>query len=210
MAIAKKKKKFFDIDIPLIGKIGQARAFEISELDGKFLKYDLTRILRGKATIFQGIIKADTKSAEVIPKKLQLMYYYLSRMVRKGTNYVEDSFSAECKNARLKIKPLLVTRKKVSRAVRKALRNKCKEELTNYVKLLSAEQVFDDILKNKLQKTLSAILKKIYPLSCCEIRVIQVENFLKEPAKPEKKEAGKKTEEKKEDKATKKKVDKKE
>ena len=97
-------------------------------------------------------------------------------MVRKGTNYVEDSFSAKCKDETLRIKPFLITRRKVSRAVRKALREKAREELTNYVKDKKSEDVFNDVMQNQLQKPLSLKLKKIYPLSLCEIRILQVEN----------------------------------
>jgi ribosomal protein S3AE len=94
-------------------------------------------------------------------------------MVRKGTNYVEDSFPAECKDAELRIKPLLVTRRKVSRTVRNELRKKAREELTNYVKTKKSEDLFDEIIKNQLQKPLSLKLKKIYPLALCEIRVLE-------------------------------------
>ena len=96
-------------------------------------------------------------------------------MIRKGTNYVEDSFSAKCKDAQIKIKPFMITRKKVSRAVRKALREKAREELTNYIKNKGKEELFEDLFKNQLQKSLSLKLKKIYPLSLCEIRVFKVE-----------------------------------
>jgi len=106
------------------------------------------------------------------------MPYYLKRMVRKGTNYVEDSFSTEAKDVQIRIKPFLVTRRKVSRAVRKALREKAKEELIAYAKSKSAEEIFQDVLKNVLQKQLSLKLKKIYPLSLCEIRVLKVEKEL--------------------------------
>ena len=88
-------------------------------------------------------------------------------MVRRGTNYIEDSFSTECKNAEVRIKPFLVSRRKVSRAVRKALRNKAKEELIEWAKNENAETLFEDILKNKIQKELSIKLKKIYPISLC-------------------------------------------
>ena len=97
-------------------------------------------------------------------------------MIRKGTNYVEDSFSTDCKDARIRIKPFLITRRKVSRAVRKALRNKAREELTNYVKEKNSEEIFNEIIRNQIQKQLSLKLKKIYPLSLCEIRVLEVEN----------------------------------
>jgi ribosomal protein S3AE len=173
MAQEKRKKKFFDVKIPIVNMQTQMYAYEISDLDGRFLKYDLTRILRGKSIILTLKIKAKGEEVTTTPTKMVLMPYFVRRMVRKGTNYIEDSFAAECKDAKLKIKPLLVTRKKVSRAVRNALRVKAREELIDYAKTKSSEEIFNDILNNQLQKPLSMKLKKIYPLSLCEIRVLE-------------------------------------
>jgi len=173
MAIAKKKKRFFDVEIPLINRTTNLQAFELKDLDGKFIKYDLTRILKGKSAIIQLKVNVDGDQAIASPRKIRLMPSYLKRMVRKGTNYVEDSFSVDCKDFQLKIKPFLITRRKVSRAVRKALREKAKEEIINYVKDKNIETIFQDLLKNQIQKPLSLKLKKIYPLSLCEIRVLE-------------------------------------
>ena len=134
MPKGKKKKKFFEINIPIIGKTTQLQAYEIKELDNRFIKYDLTRFLKGKSMLLSSRVKVENEKATSYPKKIILMPSFLKRMIRKGTNYVEDSFSTNCKDAQIKIKPFLITRRKVSRAVRKALRNKAREELTNYVK----------------------------------------------------------------------------
>jgi ribosomal protein S3AE len=180
MAIAKRRKKFFDVEIPLIDKETQLRDFEIENLKGRYVTYDLTRILRGKSMLLQ--LKVDVKENRAIatPKQITLMPYYLRRMVRKGTNYVEDSFSTKCEDAQVRIKPFLITRRKVSRAVRKALREKAKEEIIGYIKNKKADVLFEEILKNQMQKPLSLKLKKIYPLSLCEIRVLKVEKVLEE------------------------------
>ena len=178
MAIAKKRKKFFDVKIPLIKRETQLLAYELNDLNDKYIKYDLTRFLRGKSTILQSKVKVIGEEAFATPVKIQLMPYYLKRMVRKGTNYVEDSFSTICKDSQIRIKPFLITRRKVSRNVRKALREKAKKELIEYVKTKTTEEIFQDILKNTLQKKLSLILKKIYPLSLCEIRILKVEKEL--------------------------------
>ena len=169
----KRKQKFFDVEIPLINKIANLRAFELKDLDGKFLKYDLTRILKGKSVIIQLKVKIENNQAIASPRKIRLMPSYLKRMVRKGTNYVEDSFFTDCKDFQLKIKPFLITRRKVSRAVRKALREKAKEELIEYFKDKDIDTIFQDLLKNQIQKPLSLKLKKIYPLSLCEIRILE-------------------------------------
>ncbi len=173
MAQTKRKQKFFDVEIPLINKIANLRAFDLKDLDGRFIKYDLTRILKGKSAIIQLKVKIEDNQAIAFPRKIRLMPSYLKRMVRKGTNYVEDSFSVDCEDFRLRIKPFLITRRKVSRAVRKALREKAKKELIEYVKNKNVETIFQDLLKNQIQKPLSLKLKKIYPLSLCEIRILE-------------------------------------
>lgn len=180
MAKAKRKKRFFEVDMPIIKKKTQLQAYELKEIEGRFIKYDLTRILRGKSMILQLKVRIEDKNAIAIPRQIKLMPYFLRRMVKKGTNYVEDSFSTNCKNAQIRLKPFLVTRRKVSRAVRKALREKCKEELIKYIKNKSTEEIFNEILSNKLQKTLSLKLKKIYPLSLCEIKILKIEKEITE------------------------------
>ena len=187
MAIAKRKKRFYDIEIPIIGKTTQLQAYDLKDLNNKYIKYDLTRILRGKSIILNLKVQVQDKEAITIPKEIILMSYYLKRMIRKGTNYVEDSFSTNTTDAQVRIKPFLVTRRKVSRRVRKALRDKTKEELINYVKDKDADQLFKEILRNQLQKTLSLKLKKIYPLSLCEIRVFKIEKEFEIKGKPVKK-----------------------
>ncbi len=180
MAQAKKRKKFFDVSIPLIKKESQLYGYDIENLNGRMIVYDATRLLRGKSMLLKLKVIVEGDKAVAEPREIKIMPYFLRRMMRKGTNYVEDSFSAECKDAILRIKPFLITRKKVSRAVRKALRDKAREELTNYVKGKSSKVLFDEVMKNQIQKPLSLKLKKIYPLSLCEIRTLKIERFKEE------------------------------
>ncbi|MBU2459005.1 MAG: hypothetical protein ABIJ58_01430 [Nanoarchaeota archaeon] len=189
MAQAKRKQKFFNVGIPLIAKETQLYGYDIEEFDGKTIIYDLTRLLRGKSMTLRLKVEVKNEKATTKPVELKVMPYFIRRMMRKGTNYVEDSFSTECKDATVRIKPFLITRKKVSRRVRKALREKCREELQDYAKNKSVELICDEIMQNKIQKYLSTILKKIYPLSMCEIKTFKVEKenveAQKEPTKEE-------------------------
>ena len=175
MAQIKKRKKFFDVEMPIVSKDTQLQAYNIEELQNKYITYDLTRLLRGKSMEITLKVVVEGDKITTTPYKIKLMPYFLQRMMRKATNYIESSFSAKCKNSQLRIKPFLITRKKVSRAVRNSLRNKAKDEISEYIKEMTFEEVFDEVIKNKLQKTLSLKLKKIYPLSLCEIRIMKVE-----------------------------------
>lgn len=186
MAIAKKKKRFWDVEIPLIRKTTHLYAFDKGALEGRLIKYDLTRILRGKGLLLDARVTVENDVAIATPIKATLLPFYIRRMIRKRTRYVEDSFTVESRDAMLTIKPFLITRRRVSRAVRKALREKTAEELKEYIAIKRKDQVFDEVLKNILQKQLSAKLKKIYPLSLCEIRILAVKKE-KELSEEEKK-----------------------
>ena len=121
------------------------------------------------------ILEVKNEKAEGKISRLQVLGYYIRRMMRTSISYVEDSFSIESSDSILKIKPFLITRKKVTRAVRNALRIEAKKYLQEYAREKAAEDIFLDIIDNKLQKSLSLKLKKIYPLALCEIRDIKIE-----------------------------------
>lgn len=179
MAIAKKKKRFFEVEMPIINKQTQLQGYEIEDLESRNIIYDLTRILKGKNLMMSFQVKVEEGKAVAYPKKVQLLQGYIKRMMRKGTNYVEDSFLAQCKDNQMRIKPFLITRRKVSRAIRKSLRNKAKEELTRYVESKTSNELFEELMRNTIQRELSLKLKKVYPLSLCEIRVLNIENSKK-------------------------------
>lgn len=170
------KKKFFEVNIPIINEKFEAQVNSIEELENRTIKMDLTRQLRGKSVdvVFKIAIK-DGK-AEATPKRLTLLPYFIKHMLHTGIDYVEDSFITESQESKVMIKPFMITRKKVSRAVRNALRNSAKNWLIDYVKTKNNYDLFQEILSNQLQKPLSLKLKKIYPLAICEIRVFEVKN----------------------------------
>ena len=192
-----KRRKFFEIDVPILETKFELIGNSIKELENRTLKLDLTRQLRGKGVEakFKIIIKDD--KAIAIPQKIKLMSYFIKRMIRKKISYVEDSFTTPSQESMIEVKPFLITRKKVSRVIRKTLRNKTKNWLEDYISQKTDEEIFNEILSNRLQKPLSLTLKKTYPLSLCEIRILEVKRKLnsdeipkikKEKEKEEKKE----------------------
>ena len=178
MAQAKRKQKFFDVEMPILGRETQLYAYDLPELNGRTIKYDLTRMLRGKSVLLTMDVAVQENKATATPKEFVILPYFIRRMIRKGANWVEDSFQAETKDAKVTIKPFLITRKKVSREIRKALREKAREEIISYVKEKTAAELFEELIQNRMQRPLSLKLKKIYPLSLCEIRIFKVEKKL--------------------------------
>jgi len=174
------KKKFFEIDIPILNEKCEAQAHTIQELNNKTIRYDATRKLRGKSVdLILNVVIEDNK-ATTIPKKMTLLPFFIKHMLHGGISYVEDSFRTNSADHEIIIKPFMITRKKVSRAVKNTLRNSTKNWLIDYAKTKSSEELFMDILSGQLQKALSLKLKKIYPLAICEIRVLEIKKALVE------------------------------
>ena len=178
MAIKDKKtvkKKFLIINVPLINREIEVYGADLNSFNNQFINLDLTSDLKGKAIELKLKINATENKAEAYPIQLQLMGFNIRRMMRKGVDYVEDSFVVKCKDNNIRIKPFLITRKRVSKKVLAGLRNLAKAEMTNYAKDKNFEDIILDIVNNKIQKDLSVKLKKIYPLSLCEIRFLGLE-----------------------------------
>ena len=183
-----RRKKFQEVDVPLIrGKIeliGETK----EEIVGKTIKLDLTRQLKGKSVEVTVKVAKDKETDKLIahPTKMKLMGYFIRRMIRKKISYVEESLQMPSQESMLIVKPFLITRKRVSRAVRSALRNRTKNWLEDYISQMTDKEVFDEVLSNKLQKSLSLVLKKTYPLSLCEIRVLEIKRSLEKSEVPKK------------------------
>jgi ribosomal protein S3AE len=172
------KKKFFEVDLPIIQEKYEAYAGSMEELDGKAMKLDVTRKLRGKSLDLDFRIIIKDGKAIGVPKKLTLMPFFIKHMLHAGIDYVEDSIECETKESKVVIKPFLITRKKVSRAVRRTLRNSAKNWLVDYLKTKTDSEIFEEILSNQLQKPLSLKLKKVYPLAICEIKIFEIKKSL--------------------------------
>src|SRR3989338_6932241 len=156
------KKKFYKVQIPLLNREIELLGPSLSAFNNQTIKIDLTRELRGKSIEIIFRISATAEKATATPTKLELLGFFIRKMMRTGIDYVEDSFSADCKNAKLRIKPFLITRKKVSRRTRKGLRDAAKKYIIEYVKERDFDDICQEIISNRLQKSLSLVLKKIY------------------------------------------------
>ncbi len=168
------KKKFFEVDLPIVGEKYESYTESIEQLNGKTIRLDVTRKLKGKSVDLIFKIVVENGKAVAYPKSLTLLPFFIKHMLHKGVSYVEDSFNAQTTESEVVIKPFLITRKKVSRAVRNTLRNSAKNWILDYLKTKSDYEVFDEILTNQIQKPLSIKLKKVYPLAVCEIRIFKV------------------------------------
>tara|TARA_Y100000034_G_scaffold132577_1_gene195910 strand:- start:488 stop:1132 length:645 start_codon:yes stop_codon:yes gene_type:complete len=187
------KRRFFEVSAPMTAAKISLYASSAEELEGKTVKLDLTRSLRGRALELRMKIHSKGDKLEASPVSANLIQSYVRRMVRRGTDYVEDSYEVESRDKKLRVKTLFVTRRRVSRAVRGALRELAKKHIIASFKVRDGGEIIQDVMANKIQKELSQKLKKIYPLALCEIRRIEILGDLdkKKADKEEKKDSDK-------------------
>ncbi|MBP7708325.1 hypothetical protein KA107_01460 [Candidatus Pacearchaeota archaeon] len=172
------KKKFIEVEIPILGESLSVLGTE-ETLEGKTIKLDLSRKLRGRGVEIVLVIYNKEGKLVAYPKNLTLMRSYVQRMMRKRISYVEDSFQTTCKDIKITLKPFLITRKKVSRAIRNNLRKTAKEVILEYVKDKTYLEVVSAVLSNNMQRDIHPKLKKVYPLSMCEIRILETSELAK-------------------------------
>jgi len=172
------RKKYIEVQVPFLGESLRILGTP-EELHNKTIKLDLTRKLRGKGLTIKLRIFNQEGKLFAIPNSLTLTSSYIRRMMRKRTNYVEDSFQTRCADIRATFKPHLITRKKVSRVVRKNLRNTTRDFIIEYAKERDYMTICQEIFDGTLQKTLLPKLKKVYPLSFCDIRIFETKELEK-------------------------------
>lgn len=168
------KKKFFDVSIPLTAAKVKLYSVDEESLDKKIIKLDMTKSLKGKNVELKAKISYEEGKLEADLISLVLLPSYIRRVMRRGVDYVEDSFKTSCKDAELIIKPFMITRNHVSRNVRKEIRNTAKKFLEGHARIKTSRELFSEIMTNKLQKAISTKVKKVYPLALCEIRWIEI------------------------------------
>lgn len=177
------KKKFFDVECPLVSTKVQLYGGELEEFQGRVIKLDLSRALRGKNSELKLRVKVEGTKLVSEPVEFELLGAYTRKIIARGTNYVEDSFKTNSRDARVLVKTFLMTRLKVSRAVRNALRQQTRALINSHFNIRTSAELFNEILAYKFQKMLSQKLRTVYPLSVCEIKAFKVVGKRDESAK---------------------------
>ena len=161
------RKKFFEVPIPLTATKAKLYAQTEESLNNKVIKLDMTKNLKGKSVELRTRVKYIDGKIDSELMSLVVMPGYIRRIMRRGIDYIEDSFEADCKDAKLRIKPFMITRNHVSRTVRHAIRTTAKKFLESYLTIKNTREIFSEAMTNKLQKNLSLKVKKLYPLAFC-------------------------------------------
>ncbi len=175
------KKKWF----PIVGKgefdkikLGESHVNSAKDLVGKHLKINLMVLTndpkKQSASLMFKVtsVEGDTGVAEIIG--YQMSTSHVRRVVRKAIRRIDDSFTAQSiDNVTFTIKPLLITRHSTNKGTASLLRKRAKEVISQSFQKMKSDEVFLQVISNRLQMDLKSDLKKIYPIAVSEIRLLQ-------------------------------------
>ncbi|MBT4577046.1 hypothetical protein HOM13_00110 [Candidatus Woesearchaeota archaeon] len=180
--VRRKKKKWFSILAPKEFNnrvIGETFANEPGEMVGRALNVNLMNLLNDYKR--QGVnLKFKIRSVNDDNAVCQTVGYSLlkshsRRAVRKGTDKMDDSFVTETKDGqKMRIKPMIITRHRVSISVVSDIRRKASVYLQEKIKELDSVDVFESVIQTKLQRELRGSLLKTCPIGACEIRSLEL------------------------------------
>ena len=169
------KKKYFDVRLEIFNTDIPLLAFKPEDLEGRTIKFDLTKILKGKNCEARFLVKKQNENLVGEIREIRINQSYIKRLIGHNSSIVEDSFVCKTQDVNIRVKPFLITRKRVHRAVRKELRERAREYLQKELEDKTRDKVFQSAVSAIIQKQLSKKLKKTYPLAVCELRMVKIE-----------------------------------
>lgn len=106
---------------------------------------------------------------------------YVKRLVRKNSDRIDENFTLKSKDGKIILmKNLMVSRNKLKRSIRTALRKKLHELIKEELKKVDFESFITSLVNNKLRTELKKKLNKITPLKEINVRVLKLKSTGKE------------------------------
>jgi len=128
---------------------------------GYSIRFDVTSVKEGKAQT-QVLGMSMTPSA-------------IKRLIRRNRDKISDSFVTKIAGGRLvRVKPVLVTRTLVSKAVQTSIRMTARKFLKEQYAKMRFDDIVHDIIDMKVQKQLKDLCGKIHPVRTADIKEIIV------------------------------------
>lgn len=178
----KRKKLWYQIVAPKIMNnefLGETNVYDKDQIPGKTLRLNLSTVTNNMKkqsmnVSFQVLTVVDNKAITTITGTA-LTNAFLKRLVRRGRDKVDDSFTVKTKDQKVvRIKPFITTMNRTSKAVNSKIRLAARKILAVQLKNKGYEEFFNDIINLRLQKEIKESLSKIYPIKSFDIRKSQL------------------------------------
>ncbi|MBS3175743.1 hypothetical protein J4457_00750 [Candidatus Woesearchaeota archaeon] len=179
---AVRKKVWMEIVAPALfngQSLGETCLYEPQEVIGRVSTVNLSVLTRDPK---KQNINVSFRATQISQGKAQTeLYKYLlmstsiRRMARRGKSKIDDSFVAiSADGKRVRVKPLMITRTKVSKSLQTALRMGFRAQAIKQLRKMSVADFFKAVIMSKIQREIHDALKKVYPLGICEVRHLEV------------------------------------
>ncbi|MCF7867003.1 hypothetical protein K9L67_03250 [Candidatus Woesearchaeota archaeon] len=181
--LKRKKKVWYSIHAPKLLNndfLGETYVYDKEQMQGKTLKLNLSTITgnikkQNMDISFEVTTVVDNKAITKITG-VTLTNSYIKRLVRRGRDKIDDSFSVKTKDNKIvRIKPFATTMNKTSQTVNSKIRLAARSLMAKYVKNKNFEEFFFDVMNFNLQKEMKEKLSKIYPIKSFEVRNTHLE-----------------------------------
>tara|TARA_Y100000310_G_C20652306_1_gene800105 strand:- start:53 stop:643 length:591 start_codon:yes stop_codon:yes gene_type:complete len=180
-AVKKKKKLWFSLIAPKIFRnveLGETLAVTAEDLKDKRISLSLGVITKqprkSNTTIKFNVDKIQEGKGQCEVIGYELSSAHVKRVVRKGKTRIDESIVLTTKDkVDVRLKPLLITVKKVNSSKEKELRTFLKQYLKEQVSNLTFDKLIESIVSFELQGNLKRGIVSIHPVSFCDIRVMK-------------------------------------
>jgi len=149
-------------------ELGETPAYDAKYLPGRRVELNMALILGDyKKQNWKAKFRITNVEGTRAKTKLESIETYdavIQRWVEPGRDKIFDSFVVKTKDGQLvRIKPVLITRKRLHRSQQTAIIKMWREFIANYAKDLDFNSLVMKVLNEELQEKLKTQIKKIYP-----------------------------------------------
>ncbi len=176
-----RKKKFFPVLAPKAfqqRELGQSAAYESSSLLGRSVTLNLMvltgNIKKQHINITFQVEKVQGDSAYTMFTKYDMVSAAIKRKVRRYKDRIDDSFTAVTKDKKeVRLKPMVVTLNRTSRAVRSEVRKHIKKYFITHLAKMDYETLVSNVISESIQKDAKNLLNKVTPLRSVDVRSLK-------------------------------------
>ncbi len=176
---------------PLGGKVvGEIISAEPSNLFNRVVPLSLADLLGAdvnpQAFYITALLRIKDVGEDTVNTELvghTTAFSYLRSIARRRKSIIHDSFVVKTKDGKtVRIKPILITLRKVSAIVKRNLRKALVEEVKKKAEGMNYYDLMKDIFNGNFTKALAADINKINPITHLIIKKVELEENLKEVA----------------------------
>lgn len=159
--------------------LGRSQVTDLTAFVGKTAKVNLmyitgnvknqnVRLTFSVTEVSSGLATTEVKVYEQIP-------YYLGRLVRQGSDLVEDSFETQTKDGRvIRVKPFIVTKQNTSGLILSQIRKEARDLIEKEVGESTLDEFMNAVIGGRVQLTYRNELRKLMPLKAFEFRKVEL------------------------------------